>query len=420
MSVVVIGVNHRTSPLGVLERVAIGADAMPKALHALVSKDNIREAVVLSTCNRTEVYAVTEKFHAAYADISEFFCELGGLVPDELNQHLYSQHDESAVRHLFEVACGLDSAVIGENEILGQVRDAWATAQGAGAARSTMNLVFRHALETGKRARTETGISRSTTSISFAAVEMSRELLGTLAHRRVLIVGAGEMGEGVARALAANPTTEVTVVNRTISRSRELADRLGASTRPLEELHAAVVDTDVVVTCIGSGTFVLDAEEMTRIMEERNGRPIFAMDIAVPRDIEESIGRIPGVELRNLDDLRDWARKGAEQRAGETDKVRLIVAEEIERYLLDSTARQAAPLIAALHTGAEEIRTAEIDRFARRLAGLTDDQREAVEALTKGITAKLLHEPSVRLKENAGTPQGERLADAVRDLFDLH
>ena len=169
MSVVVIGVNHRTSPLQVLEKVAINPSDMAKALHSLSSRNNIREAVVLSTCNRTEVYAVTEKFHAAYADISDFFCELGGLVPDELNNHLYSQHDDAAITHLFEVACGLDSAVIGENEILGQVRDAWTNAQSEGASRSTLNLLFRHALETGKRARTETAISRSTTSISFPA-----------------------------------------------------------------------------------------------------------------------------------------------------------------------------------------------------------------------------------------------------------
>jgi glutamyl-tRNA reductase len=420
VSVVVIGINHRTSPLAVLERVAVNREAMPKALDALVSKDNIREAVVLSTCNRTEVYAVTERFHAAYADIAEFFCELGGLVADELNQHLYSQHDDAAVRHLFEVSCGLDSAVIGENEILGQVRDAWSSAQAVGASRSTLNLLFRHALETGKRARTETGISRSTTSISFAAVEMSRQFLGTLAHRKVLIIGAGEMGEGVAKALAANPTTQVTVVNRTISRSRELAERLGAATRPLEELHEAVLDTDVVVTCIGAGTFVLDVEEMESLMDRRGGRSIFIMDIAVPRDVEESVGTLAGVELRNLDDLRDWARKGVEQRAGEAEKVRLIVTDEIERYLLDSSARQAAPLVAALHAGAETVRQSEMDRFAKKLAGLTEEQRDVVEALTRGITAKLLHEPSVRLKESAGTPQGERLADTVRDLFDLH
>ncbi|MFM2115435.1 MAG: glutamyl-tRNA reductase [Actinomycetota bacterium] len=420
MSVVVIGVNHRTSPLRVLERVAVGADAMPKALHALSSKDNIREAVVLSTCNRTEVYAVTEKFHAAYDDIAEFFCELGGLRSDELHQHLYSQHDDAAVRHLFEVACGLDSAVIGENEILGQVRDAWSLAQSAGAARTTLNLLFRHALETGKRARSETGISRSTTSISFAAVEMARELLGTLAYRKVLIVGAGTMGEGVAVALAMNSTTEVTVINRTESRGRDLAERLGASTRPMSELREALLDTDVVVTCIGSGSFVLDRDLVGPIMSGRSGRTLFIVDIAVPRDVEESVGAIAGVELRNLDDLRDWVKSGVENREGEASKVSDIVTEEVERYGLDSTARQAAPLIAAMHATAEEVRIAEVERYAKRLAELSPEQAEAVEALTRGITAKLLHEPSVRLKESAGTPQGERLADALRDLFDLH
>jgi glutamyl-tRNA reductase len=420
MSVVVIGVNHRTSPLQVLEKVAINPSDMAKALHSLSSRNNIREAVVLSTCNRTEVYAVTEKFHAAYADISDFFCELGGLVPDELNNHLYSQHDDAAITHLFEVACGLDSAVIGEHEILGQVRDAWTNAQSEGASRSTLNLLFRHALETGKRARTETAISRSTTSISFAAVEMARELLGTLANKKVLIVGAGEMGEGVATAIAANPTTEITVVNRTAARSEELANRLGASTLPLESLDAALHQADVLVTCTGSGNFILDYEKALQVMGVRSGKKLFVVDIAVPRDVEANVGDLENIELRNLDDLRDWARKGVEQREGEAAKVRVIILQELERYTIDSTARQAAPLIASLHEAAEEIRTAEIERYAKRLAALTDEQREAVEALTKGITAKMMHQPAVRLKEGAGTPQGERLADAVRDLFHLH
>jgi glutamyl-tRNA reductase len=374
----------------------------------------------LSTCNRTEVYAVTEKFHAAYDDIAEFFCELGGLHSDELNQHLYSQHDDAAVRHLFEVACGLDSAVIGENEILGQVRDAWSLAQASGAARTTLNLLFRHALETGKRARSETGISRSTTSIAFAAVEMARELLGTLAYRKVLIVGAGTMGEGVAVALSMNSTTEVTVINRTESRGRDLAERLGAAMRPMDELREALLDTDVVVTCIGSGNFILDHEMIEPIMASRSGRTLFIVDISVPRDVEEIVGSIEGVELRNLDDLRDWVRSGVENREGEATKVVAIVAEEVERYGLDSTARQAAPLIAAMHATAEQIRVTEVERHARRLADLSPEHADAIEALTRGIVAKLLHEPSVRLKENAGTPQGERLADALRDLFDLH
>lgn len=420
MSVVIIGVNHRTAPLPLLERLAVSGDQIVKALHDVCSKPHVTEAVVLSTCNRIEVYAVAERFHGAYGDIRDVFCSIGGLAPEELHPHLYSQHDDAAVRHLFEVACGLDSAVIGENEILGQVRDAWSLAQASGAARTTLNLLFRHALETGKRARSETGISRSTTSISFAAVEMARELLGTLAYRKVLIVGAGTMGEGVAVALAMNSTTEVTVINRTESRGRDLAERLGASMRPMSELRDALLDTDVVVTCVGSGSFILDRDLVEPIMSGRSGRTLFIVDIAVPRDVEETVGAITGVELRNLDDLRDWVKSGVETREGEASKVSAIVAEEVERYGLDATARQAAPLIAAMHAAAEQVRIAEVERHARRLAELSPEQAEAVEALTRGITAKLLHEPSVRLKESAGTPQGERLADALRDLFDLH
>ncbi|MEI6402792.1 MAG: glutamyl-tRNA reductase, partial [Actinomycetota bacterium] len=198
MSIVVIGVNHRTGPLSLLERVSIDPTDLPKAIAGLVSRTNVREAVVLSTCNRTEVYAVAERFHGAYADIRDFFCELGGLQPDDLHPHLYSQHDDAAVTHLFEVTSGIGSAVLGETEIVGQVRAAWDIAQAEGGAKSTLNLLFRHALETGKRARTETAISRSTASVSHAAVEMAHEHLDSLDGRRVLVLGAGEMGEGVA------------------------------------------------------------------------------------------------------------------------------------------------------------------------------------------------------------------------------
>lgn len=201
MSIVVIGVNHRTAPIDLLERVSVSGPELAKAITGLVSRANIREAAVLSTCNRTEVFAVAERFHGAYADIRDFFCELGGMQPDELHPHLYSQHDDAAVSHLFEVAAGLDSAVLGESEILGQVRSAWEIAQAEGGTKATLNLLFRHAIETGKRARTETSIGRHTASVSHAAVEMAHERLGGIAGRRVLVVGAGEMGEGIAVAL---------------------------------------------------------------------------------------------------------------------------------------------------------------------------------------------------------------------------
>ena len=224
MSIVVIGVNHRTGPLSVLERVTIPPEDVPKAVAGLSRRDNIREVAVLSTCNRTEVYAVAERFHGAYADICSYLCELGNLDPNDLNPYLYSQHDDAAVSHLFAVAAGLESAVLGESEILGQVREAWKLAQAEGGARATLNQLFRQALRVGKRARTETGIARGTASVSHAAVEMLTDRIGSLSDQRLLVVGAGAMGEGVAVALAAHGASSITVVNRNESRAIALAD----------------------------------------------------------------------------------------------------------------------------------------------------------------------------------------------------
>ncbi|CAB4857623.1 unannotated protein [freshwater metagenome] len=418
MSIVVIGVNHRTGPLALLERVSVTVESLPKAIASLTSRVNIREAVVLSTCNRTEVYAVAERFHGAYADIRDFFCELGGLTPDELHPHLYSQHDDAAVSHLFEVAAGLDSAVLGETEILGQVRHAWEFSQSEGGARATLNLLFRHALETGKRARTETGISRSTTSVSHAAVEMATERLGTLKGRRVLVVGAGEMGEGVAVALVAAGAADITVTNRTEARAEQLAARINGRVVPFHALGDTIASVDVLLTCTGSGSVVID-HDLVHAARGGIDTPLLVVDIAVPRDVDGAVAQLDGVTLLDLDDLRDWAAKGIEKRAAEADSVRIIVGEEVERFSIDVTARQAAPLVAQLHEHAETIRVAELERFASRLAGLEPAQRSAVESLTRGIIAKLLHHPSVRLKEDVGTPSGERNAAAVHDLFNL-
>jgi glutamyl-tRNA reductase len=418
VSIVVIGVNHRTGPLALLERVCVTGEALPKVISGLTGRDNIREAVVLSTCNRTEVYAVAERFHGAYADIRDFFCELSGLSPDELHPHLYSQHDDAAVEHLFSVAAGLESAVLGETEILGQVRSAWELAQTEGGAKSILNLLFRHAIETGKRARTETAISRGTASVSHAAVEMAQEHLGSLQGRSVFVVGAGEMGEGVAVALSAAGATNVTVANRTTERAEQLARRFDGRVVPFDLLGTHLAHTDVLVTCTGSGTIVIDAE-MVRSCRTDTDSPMLIVDIAVPRDVASNVGELPGITLLDLENLRDWAARGLALRAGVADSVRVIVAEEVERFTVDVTARQAAPLVAQLREHAEAIRGSELQRFSARLASLDPAQRAAVESLTKGIVAKLLHSPSVHLKQDVGTPSGERNAATVRDLFDL-
>ena len=419
MSIVVLGVNHRSAPLDVIERVAVAEESLTKALHSLVSRDNVRETVLLSTCNRTEVYVVAEKFHGAYADVRDYFCELSGLTPDELHPHFYSQHDEAAVSHLFEVASGLDSAVIGETEILGQVRDAWDLARIEQTSRTTLNMLFRQALEVGKRARNETGISKSTTSISHAAVVMAKELLGTMQSKSVLVVGAGDMGAGIARALSSAGAASVTVMNRNTQRAEQLAATVGAVVSPISELANALGMADVVLTCTGATEPIITTELVNSARTISPQSPLLIVDIAMPRDVEHSVGEIEHVTLRDLYDLRDWAQVGINARNNEADAVRSIIGEEVERFTQESIARQAAPLVAELHERAENIRLAEMERFATRMTGLTPEQRELVEIMSKSVVAKLLHTPSIQLKKSAGTPQGERIAAALRDLFDI-
>ncbi|MEO1056493.1 MAG: glutamyl-tRNA reductase [Actinomycetota bacterium] len=418
MSVLVVGVSHRSAPLPLLERITIDDEAMPKAITHLARRDTIREAVVLSTCNRTEVYVVAELFHGAYGDIRDFLCEQSGLHVDELAPHLYSQHDRAAVEHLYDVVAGLDSAVLGESEILGQVRGAWDAAQRSGGARSSLNLLFRSAVEAGKRVRTDTSIGHGTASVSHAAVEMIADVDGDLDERSVLVIGAGSMGDGVAVALARAGARHVVVANRARERADDLAARVGGEAIDFADIPTAIDDADIVVTGTGSGQPILTEALLEPTLRNRQ-RPLLIVDIAVPRDVEPAVAERSDVEILDLDDLRDWADRGLAQRSAETADVRRILAEEVDRFTLEATARQAAPLVASMHRAAERVRSAEFNRFDSRLADLDADQRALVEALTRSMVAKLLHEPSVRLKQQAGTPQGERNAAAVRDLFDL-
>jgi glutamyl-tRNA reductase len=418
MAFVVIGINHRTGPVTLLEKLMIQETSMPSALEDLTKNDDIREAVVLSTCNRTEVYVVAERFHGAYDEIRQFLSETSGIAEDDIAPHLYSQFDDDAIKHLFEVTSGLDSAVLGETEIIGQVRDAWEVAMSQGASRTALNSLFRHALEVGKRARTETAISRSTASMSHAAVEMAEDILGSLDGKRVLVVGAGEMGEGVATALVREGAAHITVINRTESRGVALAEKVGAKVSRFEDLHDELSAADVVIACTGAGSPVITHDVLSFARPE-SASPLLIVDIALPRDVEAVVAEMSGVTLRDLDDLSQWAQRGIEQRATEVDQVRSIITEEVERFSSEQAQRQAAPLVAQLREIVEEMRRSELERYGARLGDLNPQQRDAIDAITKRIAAKLLHTPSVRLREAAGTPQGERLAAAVRDLFNL-
>lgn len=419
MALVVVGLNHRTVPLDLLERMTITGAQLPKALHDLSSRPNLAEAVLLSTCNRTEVYAVAERFHGAYQDIRDVLSDLVFLPPEGFSDHLYTHHGRSAVGHLFSVAAGIDSAVVGESEILGQVRDAWERAAEEGAAGPTLNMAFRQAVEVGKRVRSETAIGRGTTSVSQAAVAMAVERLGSLAGRRILVLGAGEMGEGMAVALAAVGPAEVMVANRTWERAVALAGRVGGRAVRLSDLPAALADVDLLLTSTGATSIMVEHADLAPAMEGRPDRPLLVVDVAVPRDVDPAVAELPGVTLLDMDDLRRFAEAGMAGRHREVDRVRAIVAEEVERWVEASSARSVAPLVAQLHEQADALRVAELARFRARLDGLDDRQREAVEALTRGLVAKLVHEPTVQLKAAAGSPRGERLADALRELFGL-
>ncbi|UDY33998.1 glutamyl-tRNA reductase [Dermatobacter hominis] len=447
MSVVVVGANHRTAPLDLLERMAVTGDRLPKLLHALDGGADTSEVVVLATCNRTEVYLIAERFHGAYAEVRDFFADLTYLPPERFAESLYVHYDDQAVRHLFEVAAGLDSAVPGEHEILGQVRDAWEVARLEGTARRGLNLLFRHALEVGKRARTETSIARHVTSVSQAAVILAGERLvelrgvdrptgdagactaagarAGLSGARAVLVGAGSMGRGMGAFLADAGVAEMVVANRTPERAAELVrqatagrDHLSARAAGLDELPAAMAGADVVFAATGAPDAVVTPELVAPALVGR-AEPLVIVDIAMPRDVDPAVAALQGVELLDMDAVAAFTEAGIAGRRREVAAVREIVEEEIARHAAATNARQVAPIITSLREKAECIRCSELERSSGRLSGLTDAQLDAVEAMTRGLVAKLLHEPTVRLRDAAGSARGDRLVDAVRDLFDL-
>lgn len=447
MSIVVVGANHRTAPLDLLERMAVPGERLPKLLHALDGADDVAEVVVLATCNRTEVYLVAERFHGAYGQVRDFFSDLTHLPPDMFAESLYVHYDDDAVRHLFEVSAGLDSAVPGEHEILGQVRTAWDVARAEGTSRRTLNMVFRHALEVGKRARTETRIAHHVTSVSQAAVVLAGEHLvaagrganragadakcaGTraaagLAGRRVLVLGAGSMARGMAGFLADARVAELVVANRTEARAQALADTLreqsghdAVRTVPLSELGTELRRAEVLFCATDATEPLVGADDMAAALEGRD-EEVLVVDVGMPRDVAPDAGDLPGVALLDMTAVAELTEASLAARRGEAEAVRAIVEAELVRFAEVVNAREVAPVITALRDRAEGVRRAELDRFAARLEGLDAHQRDAVESLTRGILAKLLHTPTVELKESAGSARGERLSDSVRDLFDL-
>jgi glutamyl-tRNA reductase len=427
VSVIVVGLEQRQSPLDLLERVAVTESALPKALGRLRDKSNLSEAVILSTCLRTEVYAVVERFHDGVAELQEFLATIGGSPVDSLADHLTVRFDDDVTNHLFTVAAGLDSAVLGESEVLGQVRRAWEKAQYEQVSGPVLGALFRHAVETGKRVRSETAITRGITSMSHGAVALAagRRNEG-LADAHVLVVGAGEMGEGVTQALVGHGATSLVVANRTSDRTEGVvaglpdgvAGRVSAAS--LDDLEELLATSDVVFTSVGVTHPIIDRSMLeAAVAGRRPGAPLVVIDLGVPRNVEPTAVEVDGLVLLDMDVLRSAVADALSGRQEEVADANRIVTDEVERYRVASRARDAAPMVSALRAQAEEARRTELDRQRSKRSDLSDAQWEQVDAVTRAMVAKLLHQPTVALKDSAGTPRGERLVEALRTLFDL-
>lgn len=414
MTVVAIGLNHRTAPATMLEQVTLSTDDVPKALAEVSLSEVVTEAVVLSTCNRTEFYVHAERFHDGFRDVRDAFGVLSGLDPETFDPYLYVHYHQEAVRHLFEVTSGLDSLVLGEHEILGQVGRAWEQARIEDTSGPLLNLLFQRAIECGKKVRTDTEISRSTASLSHAAVSLLAEARPELDGASVLLVGTGEVGTAVATALTKKYAVELCVTNRTAARAAEVAAELDAAAVPYADLAAELHRADILITATGASEPVIAIDDLRSSADDGG---LHVLDLAQPRDVPIEAAELAGVDLQDLAAVQTYANRGVEARRQHVTAARSVVDTELDRYEVASSARQVAPLIGGLHGWANGVRAAELDRYASRLAGMAEADRETVEALSRSLVAKILHQPTITLKDAAGTAKGDRLADAVRELF---
>lgn len=417
MSIVVVGLSHRTSPVALLERSAVGPDTLPTFTAAAADVPHVSEAVVVSTCNRVEVYADVRAFHAGVGEITALLARTAGLDVATLTPHLYVHYEDRVVQHLFETACGLDSMVVGEGQILGQVRDALKVAQDAGAAGRSLNELFQRALRVGKRAHAETGIDQAGSALVTLGLDLAGRALDGLAGRRALVVGAGSMSALAAAHLARAGVAEVVVANRTREHADRLAVAVGGRATGLTELVEEVRGADVVVACTGATGFVLPVDVVARARAGHAERPLVLVDLALPRDVDPEVLGVPGVTLVDLEDLSELLVE--HDHAVDLEAVRVIVSEEVAGYLAERQAARVAPTVVALRSLADDIVAAELARFEGRTSGLDDEVRDEVRRTVRRVVDKLLHAPTVRVKELAAEPQGLAYAEVLHALFDL-
>jgi glutamyl-tRNA reductase len=423
MAILGLGVSYRRASVELLERLAFVDDDYAKAYGRLIEMEPVSEAVILSTCNRVEVYAEVSSYHAGFLALKRFLSESRELPADDFAEPLYSHYDEDAAEHLFEVASGIDSMVLGEPQILAQVRQAYHRAEGEGATGRMLSALFRGAIRTGKRARTETAIGAAPDALIEAGTILAERALGGLSGKSALVVGAGGMASLATGHLRSRGIGHLRILNRSVDRARRLAARAGAEPGGLELLAHAMSVADLAVSSTGSAGVVIGPESVREAMAGRSRgsppRPLFLLDLAVPRDVDPAAAELPGVMVADIDDLQALVTEQGGRARAEVERVRGIVTEEVRRFTAWRRAARLAPLIQALQDRGARVEAAELARVAPRLARLPERDRKAVEALARGVVAKLLHDPIMRVKEASASGGGDQLARALAELFDI-
>ncbi|MCC7174145.1 MAG: glutamyl-tRNA reductase [Bryobacterales bacterium] len=419
MRLSVTGLNHKTAPVEVREKLAFEERALGEALRELKSFPEVSEALVLSTCNRVEVALATGDEADSRAVAAGFLAGSRQVEPQRLEQHLYHHQDREAVRHIFRVASSLDSMVVGESQILGQMKTAYALAKAHGSMGGYLENVLSRAFSVAKRVRNETEIGQSAVSVSFVAVELAREIFGSLAGKKVLVVGAGKMSELAARYLHRSGASQIFVTNRTHDRAVEMASLFQGTVVEYNRFIARLPEIDIVITSSGAPHFILGKEEVKHAIEVRRNRPMFLIDIAVPRNVDPAVNQIDNVFLYDIDDLQRVAEQNRQGRMVRAEQAEQIVSEEVDRLLARLKAREVAPTIVRLQEQLEQLRLAELERLRPRLGPLSASQEEALEALTRGIISKIAHAPIAELRRQAAEPDGVQAVDVIRRVFRL-
>ena len=417
MSIVVVGLSHHTAPVDVRDRVAFPAHVLGEAVSGLNRGPGVRECVIVSTCNRCEIYAVADDADAAREVVVNWVCDFHDLARADVEGHLFCLREAEAVRHLFRVACGLDSMIVGEPQIAGQVKDAHAAALSRGATGVVFNRLFQMATEVSKRARTETEIGEGAVSVPYAAVELAKKIFGNLEGQRALVIGAGEMSELTARHLIANGVRSLRVASRTLERAREMADRVGGHALPFDEAMAGLHEADVLISSTSAPAYVLRRDVVAQAMQRRRNAPMFLIDIAVPRDIEPEVGKLYNVFLYDIDDLQSVVGVNLAKREQEALKAQDMVEEQVSAFNAWLNSLDVVPTIVSLRQRFEATMSAELERVG--MAGFSEEQQKRIAALLRSYTNKLLHGPVTRLKEAAETGDGLMHVHAVQYLFGL-